>query len=47
MSLASTEATRVNAAFDECKKALDLKDTIKPFDVFAKLDDDVEEELVR
>jgi len=44
MALGSTEADGVNAAFEECKRALDLKDQIKPFDVFAKLDEEDNEE---
>jgi hypothetical protein len=43
MILKSAETNEVNEAFEQCKSVLGLKDGIKPFEVFAKLDDEVRE----
>jgi len=39
MTLESGHTTAVSAAFEKCKSALHLKDGIKPFEVFANLDE--------
>jgi hypothetical protein len=43
IALASTDPNEMNAAFEQCKSVLDLKDGIKQFDVFATLDEKVRE----
>jgi hypothetical protein len=39
MTLVSADANEVNAAFEKCKNVLYLKDGIRPFEVFADIDE--------
>lgn len=39
MTLESTDTGAISAAFEKCKNALHLNDAVKPFEVFAKLDE--------
>ena len=41
MYLEASDQREMTAAFEKCKNALQLKDHIDPFEIFADLDDNV------
>jgi hypothetical protein len=43
IALESTDPNEMNTVFEQCKSVLDLRDGVKPFDVFATLDEKVRE----